>query len=618
MIDKQTLLDRARPYLDAHPDLITYFTGFLRVALDDGNIEARALPDPGRVNLSHCRSLGPSYRYLPKREQNKVCKGRDEMCYEVLNDEWASYPTWASEDSGFIAHRKNIWEDGLHRLEEERHDYDTYIEACQRTIQLMEPLVQQIHSMTTDSERSAFILHPGLGGQSETIYQRVIKKIYDRERGGKVIEEMFARPAQVLPVVLSRLKQKLEEWKQGQREWEKVWREQQIKFYWKSLDHQGINVKVADKKMFQLKTMVTEIQAKRAEATKSREAGYQVRKHQYEHRFSDQEVLLDCCKLVLDSTGQDKSLSGGEQAKVNEFMKDFGTTFFGIDLNDFDSHMQEHSAEDTTTEADDHDAPADGSSSSDHQAANKPKAHSVNVNGMLEEPAHPSIETKDEDQEGGKGAHGSNAETPDRWITIANHHRRDRFRRETDPNEPYYRKTYNMYCNANIYYFYRLFETLYSRLLWIKEHEADVERDVRISMSDKPATKLGINDRLPKEYFTDVSAGANYYRQIVGMCELAILGGQDSQTNLEDTLRRFYLPNGYKLYGIANLLQTVTRSISSNIFGNDTKDRSPDIFNLFTKDRAKEQTTHREEVQYRQQVSKLVKEGDVYKITWVS
>lgn len=364
--------------------------------------------------------------------------------------------------------------------------------------------------------------------------------------------------------------------------------------------------------------MVTEIQAKRAEAVKSREAGYQIRKHQYEHRFADQELLLDCCKLVLDSTGQDKNLSGGEQAKVNEFIKDFGTTFFGIDLSDFDSHMQEHSAGgDSTTEADDQDAVADGSPSSDHQTSNKSKANHITVDSVAEEPAHPSIETKEEDREEDRIPHGNNGETPDRWIAITNHHPHDLFRKEINPTEPYYRKIYNMYCNANIYYFYRLFETLYSRLLWVKEYETDVHRDVRISMSDKPAIKLGINEKLPSEYFSDVSADANYYRQIVSMCELATIGGQDSQTALEDTLRRFYLPRGYKLYGVSNLLQAIVRSISSNIFGNDSKDRSPDIFNLFTKDRAKEQTTHRDEVQYRQQVSKLVKEGDVYKISWV-
>ena len=149
------------------------------------------------------------------QERLKQCSGRDEMCFEVLNDEWASHPTWASEDSGFVAHRKNQYEEGLHRIEEERHDYDFNIEANLRTIQLLEPIAQQI-ALMSEEERATFTLPPGIGGQSTAIYQRVIKKVYDRERGQRVIDDLFARPCAVIPIVLARLKQKDEEWKRCQ------------------------------------------------------------------------------------------------------------------------------------------------------------------------------------------------------------------------------------------------------------------------------------------------------------------------------------------------------------------------------------------------------------------
>src|SRR3954468_5276534 len=100
------------------------------------------------------------------QERSKPCSGRDEMCKQVLNDEWASHPTWASEDSGFVAHRKNQFEEGLHRIEEERHDYDFNIEACSRTIQQLEPIANQLLTMKQE-DRGTFQLPPGLGGQSE-------------------------------------------------------------------------------------------------------------------------------------------------------------------------------------------------------------------------------------------------------------------------------------------------------------------------------------------------------------------------------------------------------------------------------------------------------------------
>lgn len=216
LIDRNVLVKRAAGYIGSNPELMNWFKRFMHVEdIEDKVIDVKAKPELGVVNLSHCRSLGPSYRLLPKRERQKPCSGRDQLCYAVLNDSWASHPTWESEDSGFVAHKKNQYEDALHRIEEDRHDYDHHIEACTRTIQLIEPIVQQFLVMS-ETERAAFKLPPGLGGQSESIYQRVIKKIYDRQRGEKIIREMFERPCHVLPIVLFRLKQKCEEWKASQ------------------------------------------------------------------------------------------------------------------------------------------------------------------------------------------------------------------------------------------------------------------------------------------------------------------------------------------------------------------------------------------------------------------
>jgi paired amphipathic helix protein Sin3a len=56
----------------------------------------------------------------------------------------------------------------------------------------------------------------------------------------------------------------------------------------------------------------------------------------------------------------------------------------------------------------------------------------------------------------------------------------------------------------------------------------------------------------------------------------------------------------------------------ASIFTGDSRDRSSDIANLFFKEREKEETTHHQEIQYRKQVERLVKDGDIYRITYVS
>ena len=149
------------------------------------------------------------------QEKMKVCSGRDELCHSVLNDEWASHPTWASEDSGFVAHRKNGFEEALHRIEEERHDYDFNIEALSRTVQLLQPYAQQLKNMN-EQERKSMRLPEGLGGQSRTIHKRVIKKMYGREKGAVVCQGLVEEPCEVVPLLINRLQAKLEEWKAAQ------------------------------------------------------------------------------------------------------------------------------------------------------------------------------------------------------------------------------------------------------------------------------------------------------------------------------------------------------------------------------------------------------------------
>ena len=215
VIDKNTLIQKAEGFIGANPDLIGFFRRFVLYPGQDEQIDNRPAQSDTKVVLSNCRGLGPSYRLLPKRERFAKCSGRDETCHEVLNDEWASHPTWASEDSGFVSHRKNQNEEALYRMEEERHDYDFNIETALRTIQLLEPIVQQLKAMSLEEQRK-YQLPPGLGGQSEAIWQRVIKKLYDRPMGCKVVEDMFLRPARICPVLLFRLKEKVEKWKQAQ------------------------------------------------------------------------------------------------------------------------------------------------------------------------------------------------------------------------------------------------------------------------------------------------------------------------------------------------------------------------------------------------------------------
>ena len=628
LIDKNNLVHKVYGFIGGNADLMNFFKNFVQYDGRDEIIENRPKIPGDKVVLSNCRGLGPSYRMLPKRERLRICSGRDEMCQQVLNDEWVSHPTWASEDSGFIAHRKNVFEESLHRIEEERHDYDINIEACSRTIQLLEPIAQQLNMLTSE-ERSTFVLPPGIGGQSETIYQRVIKKIYDRERGCRVIADMFKRPDSVIPVLLGRLKMKCEEWKASQREWEKVWREQTNKIFWKSLDHQGILGRVADKRQFQAKTLQTEVHVKWEEQRRQRIAPWNnVPNYQFKFTIDDLDVVHDASHIILTQLQYGPSGNETDKTRLEIFIKTFIPTFFDIDRDAFEARMSDiYDATPTNEEVDDETGTnEDTGIARGRKAANGRKSNLLR--GVLERGRHIQKEesvleskettpdvSNDEDTPASTGTPTDKPARVDeseyRWMNV--HSTGDKSK---DYNVPYKRDDFNLYASLNIYCFMRMFETLYQRLYNLKLNEKQVHTDVQRANLAKAANDLRLMEKTPSDFFADISPSANYYRQTVGLIE-EVLKSELDLSSLEEMLRRFYIESGWQLYQFEKLLGALLR-FALQILVSDNKDKSLDIINLFYKDRKEDETTHNTELTYRKRVQGFVREGDMYRIRYVS
>jgi hypothetical protein len=67
LIDRNMLVHRVSNFIGGNPDLMNWFKAFVQYDGHDEVIENRPQAPNGRVALSNCRSLGPSYRLLPKR-----------------------------------------------------------------------------------------------------------------------------------------------------------------------------------------------------------------------------------------------------------------------------------------------------------------------------------------------------------------------------------------------------------------------------------------------------------------------------------------------------------------------------------------------------------------------
>ena len=68
-------------------------------------------------------------------QANAKCSGRTQLCREVLNDTWVSFPAW-SEDSQFVTSRKTQYEEFIYRTEDERFEFDVILETNKDTIKV--------------------------------------------------------------------------------------------------------------------------------------------------------------------------------------------------------------------------------------------------------------------------------------------------------------------------------------------------------------------------------------------------------------------------------------------------------------------------------------------------
>lgn len=402
------------------------------------------------------------------------------------------------------------------------------------------------------------------------------------------------------------------------------------KAYWRSLDHQSASAKSLDKKSLTLKQIQGEVQSKFEENKNFRRSGYQVPRHQLEFTFDDPAVLIDATHLLL--TFIDRNSAGvGDTQKTMMFINDFIPLFFGMDRDTFHEFMEALSnGGSPAEELDDESLVAEEPST--------PRSRK-GVNGRKMDLLRDVLEKRSEKANHGdkeSSAPASRDGTPDavlvpstpipdpsqsvntaelKWME---HPGQGNFnmQREYTLNESYPKKVHHLYANLNIYCFLRSFEVLYSRLLRIKQHEKDAHEDVRRGLAHKPAAELGIMDKTPTEFFYDCDPKANLYQQIVQMCEEVVKGDLE-MTHLEETLRRFYLRSGHLLYHLEKMLAFIAK-FAGAIFSGDSRDRSSDIVNLFFKERDKEETTHNQEIQYRKQVERLVKDGDIYRVTYVS
>ncbi|KAL4586875.1 hypothetical protein LXL04_011520 [Taraxacum kok-saghyz] len=271
-INRPQLQSLVNNLLGAHPDLMEEVNGFIdrseRTDDEDKNVsesnKPSSLPNKDEyeakpiheLDLSDCERCTPSYRLLPKNYPIPSVSQRTKIGVEVLNDHWVSV-TSGSEDYSFKHMRKNQYEESLFRCEDDRFELDMLLESVNITAKRVEELLDKVNDNSIKTES--------------------VVRIEDHftDNGLDVMDVLKKNASLALPVILTRLRQKQEEWARCRSDFNKVWAEIYAKNYHKSLDHRSFYFKQQDSKSLSAKALLAEIKEISEEEKSKNENIYQ-------------------------------------------------------------------------------------------------------------------------------------------------------------------------------------------------------------------------------------------------------------------------------------------------------------------------------------------------------
>ncbi|XP_028812536.1 paired amphipathic helix protein Sin3a isoform X2 [Denticeps clupeoides] len=519
VISRAELVQLVVPFLGKFPELFSWFKNFLGYR-ESTHIESfpkeRATEGIAmEIDYASCRRLGPSYRALPKSYQQPKCTGRTPLCKEVLNDTWVSFPSW-SEDSTFVSSKKTQYEEHIYRCEDERFELDVVLETNLATMRVLETVQKRLSRMSAE-EQAKFRLDNTLGGNSEVIHRKAIQRIYG-DKAADIIDGLKKNPAVSVPIVLKRLKTKDEEWREAQRGFNKIWREQNEKYYLKSLDHQGINFKQNDTKVFRSKTLLNEIETlydERQEQASEDSSTPPCGPHMT-LPYEDGQILEDAAGLIIHHVKRQSGIQKEDKYKIKQIIYHFIPDMLFAQRGEL-SDVEEEEEEEEEEEMDLDD---DGAKKHNGVPASGTGSKSKLLFGST--PA----------QKPGGGD-----------------------------------DLYNLfYVNNNWYIFLRLHQILCTRLLRIyTQAERQIEEEVRErewerevlgikrDKSDNPAIQLRLKEPMDIEV-------EDYYSAFLDMVR-NLLDGNMEASQYEDSLREMFTIHAYIAFTMDKLIQSIVRQL---------------------------------------------------------
>lgn len=567
VVSRSELVQLVTPFLGKFPELFKWFKDFLGYKETGPMVE----PVPSRVanqervtgdlameiDYSTCKRLGASYCALPKSYMQPKCSGRTQLCKEVLNDTWVSFPSW-SEDSTFVSSRKTQYEEYIYRCEDERFELDVVLETNLATIRVLEGVQKKLSRMSAE-DAARFKLDDCLGGTSQVIHQRAIKRIYG-DKSPDIIDGLKKNPVVAVPLVLRRLKAKEEEWREAQKNFNKIWRDQNEKYYLKSLDHQGINFKQNDVKYLRSKSLLNEIETLFDERHEQAEegAGDVPTGPHMSHAYKDKSILDDAANLIIHHVKRQTGIHKEDKQKIKQLIRLF--------IPDLFFHPRQDLSDD---EKDDEDT------------EDPDESHAMTVGGGNNDMDHSGKQLGDGSEKicpgggdlGGEKDQSGNTKSSGKVSVqngnVASLERSLKVKELTDnPDEAYTL----FFANNNWYLFLRLHQILCERLTKIYERGVVIAAEEAKERKDrKESTAVALRLKPRSEIEVD-----EYYPAFLDMVKNLLDGNMECNA-YEDTLREMFGIHAYMAFTVDKVVQNAVRQLQ-HIVGDESCVQCTDLF----------------------------------------
>ncbi|KAK4843915.1 hypothetical protein QYF36_014258 [Acer negundo] len=189
--------------------------------------------DPDKVSiqeldLSKCLVITPSYRLLPEDYPVTMASRRSEVGAHLFNDFWVCTASGNKNYTPKIRGR-NKYQQELDRCESDQYEFDMLLNLTRSAAERVEELVDGIKEKKIKLE-GPFRIEDHLS----VLNLRCIERLYD-ERGYEMLGGLNKNPKLALPLILCRLKQRVDELAEIRSYMNKDWAQVYAKNHHKSL-----------------------------------------------------------------------------------------------------------------------------------------------------------------------------------------------------------------------------------------------------------------------------------------------------------------------------------------------------------------------------------------------